>query len=248
MTQSREDSDATDTECLAQYSALEAKLLQLQTGVVEETIPVATSANVEIHMRAALHQALDQMIEQVPGFSLMVKEGKHQRDDIISINTIRSAIEHGYFPDFDSFEYVLFRLAEQAKQELLEFEIFTEQRHDQVEALMKQQCIKAIIDCIEKTEVLFTQQEKKQAKKRSTNFNVQIELLVASRGRGRPVKPKPGQAVNPLQNCVLKPKLFSLTQLSLKQLTMIVEAINLRQFLSQQELIARISDEIDRAH
>ena len=63
-------------------------------------------------MRAALHQALDQMIEQVPGFSLMVKEGKHQRDDIISINTIRSAIEHGYFPDFDSFEYVLFRLAE----------------------------------------------------------------------------------------------------------------------------------------
>ena len=50
--------------------------------------------------------------------------------DFISLDSVRRAIEIGLFPDFDSFEYVLLRLSEQARQELLAFEAFAESRYN----------------------------------------------------------------------------------------------------------------------
>ena len=165
----------------------------------------------------------------------------------MSLSTVRLAIDCGIISDFDSLEYVIFRLMQQAKQQLAILEDYFEASYENIEALMKQQCIKAVTDCVENTDILFSEKQKKRVQKKAAGYPLQVELLVASRGRGRPTKPKPGQAVNPFQNCIIKPKLFNLNQLSLKQLTMIVDAINKRQYESSQALIDRISDEIERS-
>ena len=91
---------------------------------------------------------------------------------------------------------------------------------------MKQQCIQTIMKSIEEKDCILSDKEKHEVKrKHNGRMPVQIEIMVPCRGRGRPVKNFVGRNVDPLQNSVVKAKTFNLSQLSLDQLTQIVDAI-----------------------
>ena len=52
-----------------------------------------------------------------------------------------------------------------------------------------------------------------------------IELLVPCRGRGRPVKNTQGRLVDPMRNYVIKPKTFTLQQLTVDKLAQVVDGL-----------------------
>ena len=120
----------------------------------------------------------------------------------------------------------------------MNYRAYYEDRHAQVSTLMKQQCIQTITKSIEEKDCLLTDREKHEVKrKHNGRMPVQIELMVACRGRGRPVKNPAGRPIDPRQNTVIKPKTYNLSQLTLDQLTQIADAIEQKELHEQRSMI-----------
>ena len=59
---------------------------------------------------------------------------------------------------------------QQAKQQLAILEDYFETSYENIEALMKQQCIKAVTDCVENTNILFSKKQKKRVQKKAAGY------------------------------------------------------------------------------